>query len=110
MKNILYFALIIFLTSCSNRKETVLERIEDFRSEEKEWNSLTMKILNDETVNHKLGLLIGTEELNDNLAKELTEKGIVNITVANNKDCRSVEYQKKLERFYWNSIFEMDNL
>lgn len=94
MKNILYFLTIILLVSCSNRKEIVLQKIENFHVEKKEWDNLTKQILNDKTVNSKLGQLIEPKELNDSLANKLLKKGIVYIIVGNNKDCQSVEYQK----------------
>jgi hypothetical protein len=97
MKKILYFFIFVFLVSCSNRKEIVLGRIERFRSEEKEWNDLTKHILTDNTVNHKLGLLISPDELQQSLKDELLEKKIAYLTVGNNEDCQKVEYQKAWE-------------
>ena len=94
MKNIICFLTIISLVSCSNRKEIVLQKIENFRSEKKAWDDLTKLILNDKTVNSKLGLLIEPKELDDSLGNELLKKEIVFITVGNNKNCQSVEYQK----------------
>lgn len=99
MKNIICFFIIISLVSCSSRKEIVLQKIENFQSEKKEWNDLTKRILKDKTVNSKLGLLIEPEELDESLANELLKKEIVSITVGNNKDCQRVEYQKCWENF-----------
>ena len=98
MKNVLCFVLIATFISCSNRKEIVLEKIDDFRLEEKIWNDLTKRILNDNTVNHKLGLLVKLDELEKSLADELTEKKVAYITVDKSQDCRKVEYQKAWDK------------
>lgn len=85
------------------------QKIDNFREEEKEWNELTKRILNDETVNHKLGLLIKPEELEKSLADKLLEKEIAYIIVGNNKDCRKVEYEKKWSNNLGAQHFEWSN-
>ena len=97
MKYLLYFLFIASFISCSNRREIVLDKIEDFRNNQTEWNNLTARILNSETANHKLGLYIEPEEFGSAIAEELIQKGIVSVTVGNSEDCKNVEYRKDWE-------------
>jgi len=94
MKNLICLYIIILFTSCSDRKEIVFEEINRFKNEQNEWNGLTKRILNDNTVKQKLGQIIEPEELSETLNKELSEKGIISLTVGNTEDCKKVEYQK----------------
>lgn len=93
---ILIFALAFSLFSCKNnrekRKEIVFKTIEEFSQNEGEWNNLTQRILKNEFVNSNLGMFINPIDLEESLASALTKKGISQISVQNNSECKEVEY------------------
>jgi len=103
MKNILLILLIATFISCNvgkdGRKEIILEKIDEFNREKKEWNDLTQCILKDETVNYKLGQLISPNDLDKSIADKLNDRQIKYITVRNSPECKKVEYQKNWDNF-----------
>ena len=98
MKNILFTLFFFTLISCNvgkdGRKEIILEKIDEFNKEKKEWNDLTQSILKDESVNYKLGQLISLNDLDKSIADKLNDREIKYITVRNSPECQEVEYQK----------------
>ncbi len=98
MKNILFTLFFFTLISCNvgkdGRKEIILEKIDEFNKEKKEWNDLTQSILKDESVNYKLGQLISPNDLDKSIADKLNDREIKYITVRNSPECQEVEYQK----------------
>jgi hypothetical protein len=98
MKNILLILLISIFISCNvgkdGRKEIILEKIDEFNKEKKEWYDLTQSILKDESVNYKLGQLISPNDLDKSIADKLNDREIKYITVRNSPEFQEVEYQK----------------
>lgn len=99
IKITLTLILVFSLLSCSDnqekRKEIVNEKIELISNNQKEWNHLTNLILKDSYVISKVGLIIEPSDLANSLRQELEDKGIRNITVRINSDCKEVEYSTK---------------
>jgi hypothetical protein len=102
---IIAFALISCNVGKDGRKAIIFERIEEFQKEQREWNNLTQRLLKDETVNQKLGLLIDPNDLDKSLADDLIKRDIKYISVRNSPECREVEYQKNWENFIGTQFF-----
>ena len=99
------FTVLFFgsLISCSDdrqrRKDIVADKIEDINSNQREWNSLTERILKDEYVNSRLGYFINPKELNESLSIDLREKEVISLSVDKTRNCQEVEYTTSCTKY-----------